>query len=236
MINGWIHAALQRLRSLACSCLALSACLLALLPANLNAAIDFDRMLGLAASQYGNRAEQNIRDLRTLLGNLQNTDELEKVKRINLFVNQRIRAFGNDIDIWGKSDYWATPLESLGREAGDCEDFSIAKYLFLRELDVSNDKLRLTYVRAQIGGPNSRIFQAHMVLSYYETPDAEPLILDNLIGDIRVASRRPDLKPIFGFNSNGLWVVGSSSSRGDSSTHLSRWRDLLERARNEGIE
>lgn len=236
MINGWIHAALQRLRSLACRRLALSACLLALLPANLNAAIDFDRMLGLAASQYGNRAEQNIRDLRTLLGNLQNADELEKVKRINLFVNQRIRAFGNDIDIWGKSDYWATPLESLGREAGDCEDFSIAKYLFLRELDVSNDKLRLTYVRAQIGGPNSRIFQAHMVLSYYETPDAEPLILDNLIGDIRVASRRPDLKPIFGFNSNGLWVAGSSSSRGDSSTHLSRWRDLLERARNEGIE
>lgn len=158
------------------------------------------------------------------------------MKRINLFVNQRIRAFGNDIDIWGKADYWATPLESLGREAGDCEDFSIAKYLFLRELGVSNDKLRLTYVRAQIGGPNSRIFQAHMVLSYYETPDAEPLILDNLIGDIRVASRRPDLKPIFGFNSNGLWVAGSSSSRGDSSTHLSRWRDLLERARNEGIE
>lgn len=236
MINGWIHAALQHLRSLACSRLALSACLLALLPGNLNAAIDFDRMLGLAASQYGNRAEQNIRDLRTLLGNLQTADELEKVKRINLFVNQRIRAFGNDIDIWGKSDYWATPLESLGREAGDCEDFSIAKYLFLRELDVSNDKLRLTYVRAQIGGPNSRIFQAHMVLSYYETPDAEPLILDNLIGDIRVASRRPDLKPIFGFNSNGLWVAGSSSSRGDSSTHLSRWRDLLERARNEGIE
>lgn len=236
MTKLWIQTALHRLRSHVCRKIALSACLLALLPADLSAAINFGRMLELAARQYGSSAEQNVRDLRALLGNLQTADELEKVKRINLFVNQRIRVFGNDIDIWGKSDYWATPLESLGRAAGDCEDFSIAKYLFLRELGVSDDKLRLTYVRAQIGGPNSRIFQAHMVLGYYETPDAEPLILDNLIGDLRPASRRPDLKPIFGFNSNDLWVGSSGSSRGDSSAHLSRWRDLLERARNEGIE
>jgi predicted transglutaminase-like cysteine proteinase len=228
--------ALSRLRSLACQHIALFACLLALLPGNLNAAINFDRLLNLASQQYGERGQQNITDLRTLLSQLQGATDQEKLLRINMFVNQNIRIFGNDIDIWGQSDYWATPLESLGREAGDCEDFSIAKYMFLRELGISNDKLRLTYVRAQIGGPNSRIFQAHMVLSYYETPNAEPLILDNLISDIRGASRRTDLKPIFGFNSNGLWVGNSSSSRGDSSTHLSRWRDLLERARNEGIE
>src|SRR5690606_28568564 len=113
---------------------------------------------------------------------------------------------------------------------------SIAKYLFLRELGVSNDKLRLIYVRAQVGGPHSKIFQAHMVLGYYAQPNAEPLILDNMIGDVRVASRRTDLRPIFSFNSDGLWVGNAGNSRGDSSAHLSRWRDLLERAKNEGIE
>jgi predicted transglutaminase-like cysteine proteinase len=205
-------------------------------PNVISAAIDFDRLHKLAITKYGAQAERNILDLRTLFSQLQDADEKEKIERINMFVNQRIRDFGNDIDIWGKSDYWATPLESLSREAGDCEDYSVAKYLFLRELGIPNEKLRLTYVRAQIGGPNSRVFQAHMVLSYYETTDAEPLILDNLIGDIRKASRRPDLRPIFGFNSNGLWVGNSGSSRGDSSAHLSRWRDLLERAKNEGIE
>lgn len=216
------------------ACVSLLLC--AVLPGIPSAAIDFDRMQHLAATRYGTQAAQNVRDLRTLFSQLQNAEEIEQVKRINQFVNERIRVFGNDIDIWGKSDYWATPLESLGREAGDCEDYSISKYLFLRELGISNDRLRLIYVRAQIGGPNSRIFQAHMVLGYYETPNAEPLILDNLIGDIRVASRRTDLKPIFGFNSDGLWVTGSSNSRGDSSAYLSRWRDLLERAKNEGIE
>lgn len=200
------------------------------------AAINFDRLMALAGEQYGARAQQSFNDLRTLLVTYQNATEQEKIIRINDFVNQKIRIFDDDINVWGKSDYWATPLESIGREAGDCEDYSIAKYLFLRELGVPNEKLRLTYVRAQVGGPESKIFQAHMVLSYYATPDAKPLILDNMIGEVRIASRRTDLKPIFGFNSEGLWVGNSDKSRGDSSAHLSRWRDLLERAKNEGIE
>ncbi len=141
------------------ACLCTSICFFAFffaffLPGHSSAAINFDRLLSLASQQYGARGQQNITDLRTLLSQLQGATEQEKLLRINMFVNQKIRIFGNDIDIWGQSDYWATPLESLGREAGDCEDFSIAKYMFLRELGISNDKLRLTYVRAQIGGPN----------------------------------------------------------------------------------
>lgn len=200
------------------------------------AAINFDRLIALAEQRYGARAQQSFNDLRTLFNNYQNATDQEKVIKINQFVNQKIRIFDEDINVWGKSDYWASPLESIGREAGDCEDYSIAKYLFLRELGIPNEKLRLTYVKAQLGGPESKIFQAHMVLSYYATPNAEPLILDNLIGEVRAASRRTDLKPIFGFNSEGLWVGGSDKSKGDSSAHLSRWRDLLERAKNEGIE
>lgn len=214
----------------------ISTVLFILLSSSAIAAISFDRLYNLAGQQYGARAQQTISELQLLFSQLQESTEQEKLKKINEFVNQKIRIFNDDIHIWGKSDYWATPLESFGREAGDCEDYSIAKYLLLRELGIPNDKLRLTYVRAQIGGPSSRIFQAHMVLSYYAVPNAEPLILDNMISDVRIASRRTDLKPIFGFNSEGLWVGNSSSSRGDSSAHLSRWRDLLERAKNEGIE
>jgi predicted transglutaminase-like cysteine proteinase len=71
------------------------------------------------------------------------------LKQINNFFNQKVE-FGEDIDVWGKSDYWATPLESIGRLAGDCEDYSIAKYTFLKILNVPNEKLRLTYVRAEM--------------------------------------------------------------------------------------
>lgn len=216
-------------------CLILLALCCPLLP-GARADVDFDRMHTLAGQRYGARAQQTINALRTLLGRLQQASEQEKLAAINTFINRRIRIFDDDINIWGKSDYWATPLESLGREAGDCEDYSIAKYLLLRNLGIANEKLRLIYVRAQIGGPQSRVFQAHMVLGYYAEPSAEPVILDNLIGEIRTASRRTDLRPVFSFNSGGLWVGGGSSSKGDSAAHLSRWRDLLERAKNEGVQ
>jgi hypothetical protein len=74
-----------------------------------------------------------------------------------------------------------------------------------------------------------------MVLGYYPSPDAEPLILDNLIGDILPASRRPDLQPVFSFNSAGLWIGGASRSSADPTARLSRWSRVLERMQTEGI-
>ena len=101
--------------------------------------------------------------------------------------SRRIR-FAEDSQVWGQTDYWATPLEVLARGAGDCEDYVFAKYFTLRELGVAEHRLRMTYVRARIGGAGSSVTQAHMVLSYYPTPDAVPLVLDNLVTGIRPAS------------------------------------------------
>ena len=47
-----------------------------------------------------------------------------------------------------------------------------------------------------------------MVLSYYPAPEAEPLLLDNLVAEILPASLRTDLRPVYSFNSEGLSVVG----------------------------
>lgn len=197
---------------------------------------DFNRLASLAKERYGENARNSIIELQATVAALSSAADDEKLKRINDFFNQKIKNFDDDINIWGKSDYWATPLESLGRQSGDCEDYSIAKYIFLRQLGITDDRLKLTYVRAQIGGPHSHIFQAHMVLSYYATASAEPLILDNLISDIRPASRRKDLTPIFSFNSAGLWVGAANASKGDATSHLSRWRDVLARMQADGIE
>ncbi len=142
----------------------------------------------------------------------------------------------SDQDNWSTSDYWATPLESLGKSQGDCEDYSIAKYTFLRALGIPDERLKLTYVRAQIGGAHSKVFQAHMVLSYYESPTSEPLILDNLISEIHKSSRRTDLRPVFSFNSAGLWVGSTSNQKGGSLKSLSRWVDVLTRIKNDGID
>ena len=195
---------------------------------------DFNKFSTLAKQRYGEEAYNNTAELEQLVISLQTASETEKLKRINDFFNQKIN-FAEDIDVWGKSDYWATPLESLGRLAGDCEDYSIAKYTFLKILDVPNDKLRLTYVRAKVMSHDRNVVLAHMVLSYYSSPQSEPLILDSLLPDIKPSSSRKDLTPIFSFNDKSLWVGTSSKSNSKSTSHLSRWRDVLLRIQSDGI-
>ena len=120
----------------------------------------------------------------------------------------------------------------MGKAAGDCEDFAIAKYMTLLLLGVNNQHLRLIYVRYKTGATAPI---AHMVLGYYPQPTEEPLILDNMISSVRPASMRSDLSPVFSFNSDGLWAGGATTSTADPTTRLSRWRDVLERMRQEGL-
>ena len=197
------------------------------------AAPDLDKMLLLAQQHYGASGTQTVHQWRTLLRQAQGLPENEKIKRVNAFFNSQI-AFRDDQELWKQADYWATPLETMGRGAGDCEDFSIAKYATLKLLDVPIERMRLIYVRAQIGGPNSSVSQAHMVLGYFANPGDEPLILDNLVTEIYPASRRTDLYPVFSFNSQGLWVGQKSS--GDSTARLSRWRGVIDKMQREGLE
>ena len=196
---------------------------------------DLDRVIRLAGERYGNQGEENLRAWRAMLDAAKDLDEPGKLDRVNAFFNNYV-FFQDDITTWKQNDYWATPLETLGRGQGDCEDYSIGKYVSLGMLGVPIEKLRITYVRAEMGLPGSGVSQAHMVLAYYPTPDGEPMVLDNLIADLRPASRRPDLKPVFGFNSQGLWVAGQrGAAAADPTARLSRWRDLLSRMEKDGL-
>lgn len=180
-----------------------------------------------ARQKYGAKGVQNVDKWLTKMASLQSMPEEQQLKEINSFWN-RIALGGEDIDIWGVEDYWASPLETLGRAQADCEDYVIGKYFSLIRLGVPADKLRFIYVRAQVAGSSI----AHMVLGYYPQPNAEPLLLDNLTGLIRPASQRPDLTPVFSFNSKGVYVGGKAPS---SVEGISRWRNLLDKMRNEGF-
>ncbi|WP_412480965.1 transglutaminase-like cysteine peptidase [Azonexus sp. IMCC34839] len=193
-----------------------------------------DKVLQAAQQRYGASAAQAVRDWNNVLGLFRGGSEMQRLKDVNEFFNRRIK-FVDDQKNWGENDYWATPIESLVRGAGDCEDYAIAKYFTLKFVGVPVTKLRITYVRAIIGGAGSNISQAHMVLTYYPTPDAEPLVLDNLVGEIRPASRRADLQPIFSFNSEGVYGAGGVPQPGGGS-RISKWNDLIEKMKAEGIE
>lgn len=194
---------------------------------------DADRMTA-AAQLQGPKAVAGWQALRPLLQTLQDQGDIARLQALNEFFNRRI-VFRDDLQVWGQVDYWASPFEMLGKGAGDCEDFALAKYFSLRAVGVAANKLRLVYVRAQLGGPGGPV-QAHMVLAYYPTPEAEPLILDNLVTELRPASRRPDLTPVFSFNAEGLWQGTGTQAAGDPQARLSRWRDVLAKAQAEGFQ
>ena len=103
---------------------------------------------------------------------------------------------------------------------------------------VPSNKLRLIYVKAKLKGANGPIQQAHMVLAYYASPNAEPLVLDNLDTTIRPASRRSDLQPVFSFNSEGIFagVSGKTGASKGGIGRLSRWENVLRRIDAEGYE
>ncbi|MFG6179184.1 transglutaminase-like cysteine peptidase [Halomonas sp. THAF12] len=182
--------------------------------------------------EFGSDGLRELEDWLALLDRLQAAPRDAQLREINDFFNRRVRWL-DDSRIWQQEDYWATPLETLGRGAGDCEDFTIAKYVSLRELEVPESMLRLIYVKARIG--SSRITQAHMVLGYYTAPSDEPLVLDNLVTTIEPAGQRTDLAPLFSFNGSGLWAGGSSQSRADPVARLSRWRSVIDRMRRQGF-
>ena len=194
-----------------------------------------DRLHLLALQRYGNPAAEIVGGWRHMLEESRALSDDEKLKAVNLFFNRHMR-FNSDQAVWGVPDYWATPLEFMGRAQGDCEDFAIAKYISLLILGIPNERLRLIYVRARFGGGLSLNTEAHMVLGYYVDPAGEPVILDSLVNSIRPAAMRTDLTPVFSFNSRGLWVAGATGQVADPTARLSRWRDVLERIKIDGIQ
>ena len=173
--------------------------------------------------KYGVNAREAVKKWQLSLESIRNENIQDQLFEVNRFFNKL--EFKEDIEHWNQNDYWATPIEFLATEAGDCEDYTIAKYFSLLELGVDSNKLRLIYVTAL------RPRQAHMVLGYYETPQSIPLILDNINKRIMPANQRRDLLPIYSFNGDGLWLA-KSQGRGrqvQSGGNNSLWVELNER-------
>lgn len=201
-------------------------CLILVIMNGLALALDFVQLENTLLSRFGPARVVLLKEWKQLLDSNKSLSNQEKLYNVNSFFNKNI-SFDSDQSIWNQSDYWATPLETIGQGRGDCEDFAIAKYYSLLASGVPKKQLRLIYVKAQQGASS----QAHMVLAYYPSPNAVPLILDNLNPEIKPADQRKDLTPVFSFNSEGIWQ-GTGNKTGNN--RFSRWHDLQMRARAEG--
>jgi predicted transglutaminase-like cysteine proteinase len=171
---------------------------------------------------YGGKAKSRAEKWRNVILENQADSDWEKINQVNHFFN-RIITYQDDLELWGKKDYWASPVETIGRGKGDCEDFAIAKYFTLTSLGVDPNKLRLMYVR------QLTVNQPHMVLIYFEDLKKAPFVLDNFNPKVLPASKRRDLKPIYSFNAEGLWMAKAKGlgRKVKNSRGVSAWDNLL---------
>ncbi len=187
-------------------------------------------LLQWVKDKYGVEAKGRALAWQALMEDHQGDGERAKLKQVNDFFN--LLAYHSDWRLWGKEDYWATPIEALGKGGADCEDYSIAKYYTLRQMGVPEEKMRIMYVKSL------ELNEAHMVLTYYSSPSAVPLVLDNLKPSILPATNRTDLIPVYSFNADGLWLAKSRGrgKRVGSSQRINLWQDLkarMEKERNQ---
>ncbi len=191
--------------------------------AKLSNEIENKEIISALKKVYGARAEKRGNAWIKILTQSKALSEVDKLKKVNKFFN--LFRFVDDITLWGVKNYWATPVEFIGASGGDCEDYSIAKYYTLLQLGVPDKKMRITMVKAL------KLNQYHMVLAYYDTPGSIPLILDNIDGEIKPATKRNDLLPVYSFNGTQLWL-NKEKGRGvlaGNSKRLKRWTSLKQR-------
>jgi len=98
---------------------------------------------------------------------------------------------------WGVSDYWATPDEFVARNAGDCEDFAVAKYAALKQLGVPEERMRLAIVQDMVKGI------PHAILIVYT--DKGAMLLDNQSRVSKMAVSVSKYRPIYSINASGWW-------------------------------
>lgn len=182
-----------------------------------------DDLLSRVSDKYGPNASKRLVALGELVEASRGLGDTEKIKVVNDFFNQI--PYYTDAQHWKMEDYWATPIEKISTNGGDCEDYSLSKYYTLRELGVEEEKLRIMYVKALEWN------EAHMVLAYYSEPSFPPLVLDNIKKELKPANERKDLVPVFSFNANGLYLAKAQGTgkRVGGPEKMKLWSNMMKR-------
>jgi predicted transglutaminase-like cysteine proteinase len=151
-------------------------------------------------AMIGRDSNADIDEWRASLMPLRGLPLRAMAQKVNEIVNKR--PYILDSENWGKTDYWANPVEFLSR-GGDCEDFAIAKYTSLRALGVPEERLRLAIVHDKVKDI------PHAVLVVYA--DEGAFILDNQSPRVLRADKVSRYKPIFSINRSAWWLHTSPS-------------------------
>ncbi len=112
---------------------------------------DSERLIQRIERENGPQAAARVSHWFALIEQGKSAPDPERLRLANNFFNAA--RFTTDPAVWQQQDYWATPIEFLIKDAGDCEEFAIAKYFTLSRMGIAEDALRITYVQGAHPSP-----------------------------------------------------------------------------------
>jgi len=192
----------------------LSCFITVLLYVDLHAQLIDQQIASAAGVKYNRFAKNRFLDINnSLLDKLRDASDIKKLNVVNTWVNQI--PYKSDKKVYGVSDYWATLYEFVGKNRGDCEDYTITKYYILKELGIDPNRLKFTYV---VYKNRQGKMISHMVLSYLKvakpTSKDDILILGNNNRLVLPASKRPDIVKVI------------KMINGDTGAKSKKWKKL----------
>ncbi len=149
--------------------------------------------------QSGERTACRLGDWQDFLTGIVADSEPDQLRRVNRYVNSA--RYITDRRNWERSDYWAIPEQLFG-QGGDCEDYVIAKYLSLRSLGISAERLRIVVVYDQYRRED------HAVLAISGAEGT--LVLDNYYRRVMTWAKLSDrYRPYYSLNERSVWIHSS---------------------------
>jgi predicted transglutaminase-like cysteine proteinase len=133
-----------------------------------------------------------------------------RLGEVNRAINLAIRPT-SDLAEHGEIDVWSSPLATLARGGGDCEDYAIAKFTALRRAGLSADDLRIVVLHDTIHGEDHAVAAARL--------DGRWLTLDNrrmaMVWDADIRN----LRPTFVIGQHGVMRYADAPLLADAADH-----------------
>jgi predicted transglutaminase-like cysteine proteinase len=120
--------------------------------------------------------------------------DLDRDAKIDL-VNARVNAgivYQSDFARHSQWDHWSPPLKTLG-QAGDCEDYAIAKFYLLRDLGIPDEDMRIVLLKDRKAGEDHAVLAVRGAYAWH--------LLDNRFNALESDVNTPHYRPVIALNS-----------------------------------
>jgi len=144
------------------------------------------------------KCSRAAREFEAIVGEAKNQQSRARIALVNERVNGKIR-YKSDQAESGVADTWNLALATLSKNAGDCEDYALAKYAALHQAGTPDADLRIVLVH------DNAVRQDHAVLAVRH--DKQWLILDNRWNTLYQDKELTQFKPLFVIEKHGVSLL-----------------------------